>query len=188
MKCNQSRPGFELVSSCPFPTTITITPWACMYVYIYIYILCMCMYVYIFISCVCVYIYIYILWMWMCICVCVCVFVLLCVWYITLKPSKLSLFGTYLLDYLPTNPSSFITNANIFSSFNHFVIHWFYILGHKRKVYPWLRGIVNVSLLCMYKSDSKSSKPHPDIRFVVYLCSVLTCIEIKTEIWFSFSN
>ena len=26
MKCNQSRPGFELVSPCPFPTTITITP------------------------------------------------------------------------------------------------------------------------------------------------------------------
>ena len=24
MKCNQSRPGFELVSPCPFPTTITI--------------------------------------------------------------------------------------------------------------------------------------------------------------------
>ena len=26
MKCNQFRPGFELVSSCPIPTTITITP------------------------------------------------------------------------------------------------------------------------------------------------------------------
>ena len=26
MNCYQSRPGFELVSSCPFPTTITITP------------------------------------------------------------------------------------------------------------------------------------------------------------------
>ena len=26
MKCNQYRPGFELVSPCPFPTTITITP------------------------------------------------------------------------------------------------------------------------------------------------------------------
>ena len=26
MKCNQSLPGFELVSPCPFPTTITITP------------------------------------------------------------------------------------------------------------------------------------------------------------------
>ena len=26
MKCNQSRPGFELVSPCPFPTTIIITP------------------------------------------------------------------------------------------------------------------------------------------------------------------
>ena len=26
MKCNESRPGFELVSPCPFPTTITITP------------------------------------------------------------------------------------------------------------------------------------------------------------------
>ena len=28
MKCNQSRPGFELMSSCPHPATITITPWA----------------------------------------------------------------------------------------------------------------------------------------------------------------
>ena len=27
-ECNQSRPGFELVSPCPFPTTITITPQA----------------------------------------------------------------------------------------------------------------------------------------------------------------
>ena len=26
-KCNQSRPGFELVSPCSFPTMITITPW-----------------------------------------------------------------------------------------------------------------------------------------------------------------
>ena len=26
MKCNQSRPGFELVSPCPIPATITITP------------------------------------------------------------------------------------------------------------------------------------------------------------------
>ena len=26
MKCNQSRPGFELESPCPIPTTITITP------------------------------------------------------------------------------------------------------------------------------------------------------------------
>ena len=26
MKCNQSRPGFELVSPCPFSTTVTITP------------------------------------------------------------------------------------------------------------------------------------------------------------------
>ena len=26
MKCNQPRPGFELVSPCPFSTTITITP------------------------------------------------------------------------------------------------------------------------------------------------------------------
>ena len=25
MKCNHSRPGFELVSPCPFPTTLTIT-------------------------------------------------------------------------------------------------------------------------------------------------------------------
>ena len=28
MKCNQSRPGFELVLPCPFPMTITITPQA----------------------------------------------------------------------------------------------------------------------------------------------------------------
>ena len=28
MKCNQSRPGFELLSPCPIPTTITITPLA----------------------------------------------------------------------------------------------------------------------------------------------------------------
>ena len=28
MKCNQSRPGFEHVSPCPFPTMITITPLA----------------------------------------------------------------------------------------------------------------------------------------------------------------
>ena len=28
MKYNQPRPGFELVSPCPFPTTITITPLA----------------------------------------------------------------------------------------------------------------------------------------------------------------
>ena len=28
VKCYQSRPGFELVSWCPFPTTIIITPWA----------------------------------------------------------------------------------------------------------------------------------------------------------------
>ena len=27
MKCNQSRPGFELVSPCPFPTTITLHHW-----------------------------------------------------------------------------------------------------------------------------------------------------------------
>ena len=26
MKCNQSRPGFELVSPCSFPTAITTTP------------------------------------------------------------------------------------------------------------------------------------------------------------------
>ena len=26
MKCNQSHPGLELLSSCPFPTTITIKP------------------------------------------------------------------------------------------------------------------------------------------------------------------
>ena len=32
MKCNQSRPGFELVSPCPFPTTITITPRAPPYI------------------------------------------------------------------------------------------------------------------------------------------------------------
>ena len=44
MKCNQSRPRFELVSPCPFPATITIIPgappWTCIYVintYIYMY-------------------------------------------------------------------------------------------------------------------------------------------------------
>ena len=26
MKCNQSGPGFELVSPCPYPSTLTITP------------------------------------------------------------------------------------------------------------------------------------------------------------------
>ena len=35
MKCNQPRQGFELVSPCPFPTTITITPRAPPYIYIY---------------------------------------------------------------------------------------------------------------------------------------------------------
>ena len=33
MKCNQSRPGFELVFPCPFPTTITITPRASPWLY-----------------------------------------------------------------------------------------------------------------------------------------------------------
>ena len=33
MKCNQSRPGFELVSPCPFPMTITITPRASSFLY-----------------------------------------------------------------------------------------------------------------------------------------------------------
>ena len=28
MKCKQSCPRFELRSSCPFPTTVTIAPWA----------------------------------------------------------------------------------------------------------------------------------------------------------------
>ena len=32
MKCNQSRPGFELVSPCSFSTTITITPQALEYI------------------------------------------------------------------------------------------------------------------------------------------------------------
>ena len=43
MKCNQSRPGFELVSPCPFPITITITPRVlprAPYIYIYIYMIC----------------------------------------------------------------------------------------------------------------------------------------------------
>ena len=31
MKCNQFRPGFELVSPCPYPTTITGTSWKCQY-------------------------------------------------------------------------------------------------------------------------------------------------------------
>ena len=36
MKCNQPCPGFELVSPCPFPTTITITPRAlhCLFIHI----------------------------------------------------------------------------------------------------------------------------------------------------------
>ena len=49
MKCSQSRPGFEIVSPCPFPTTITIIPRAppnlslslslslCIYIYIYMH-------------------------------------------------------------------------------------------------------------------------------------------------------
>ena len=42
MKCNQSRPGFELVSPCPFPMTITITsPAPPLYIYTYVYV-CMC--------------------------------------------------------------------------------------------------------------------------------------------------
>ena len=36
MKCNQSRPGFELESLCPFPTTITITPRAPLSIFIVI--------------------------------------------------------------------------------------------------------------------------------------------------------
>ena len=28
MKCNQLHPGFELMLPCPFPTMVTITPWA----------------------------------------------------------------------------------------------------------------------------------------------------------------
>ena len=36
MKCNQSRPVFELVSPCPFPKTITITPRAPPHSYLYI--------------------------------------------------------------------------------------------------------------------------------------------------------
>ena len=54
MKCNQPRPGFELVSPCPFPTTITITQQAPPNTYFWIYI-----YIYV---CVCV-----------CVCMCVCV-------------------------------------------------------------------------------------------------------------------
>ena len=67
MKCNQSRLRFELVSPCPFPTTITITPQAplrtqiqthiCIYIYIYIYVyIYLCIYIYIYI-----YIYVYII-------------------------------------------------------------------------------------------------------------------------------
>ena len=33
MKCNRSSPGFELVSPCPFPRTITITPRALLRIY-----------------------------------------------------------------------------------------------------------------------------------------------------------
>ena len=48
MKCNQSGPGFELVSPCPYPVTITITPRAppvCMYIYMDVRVLvslCVC--------------------------------------------------------------------------------------------------------------------------------------------------
>ena len=35
MKCNQYRPGFELVSPCSFPTAITTTPRAPPYSYIF---------------------------------------------------------------------------------------------------------------------------------------------------------
>ena len=34
MKCNQSRPGFELVSPCSFPTTTTTTPRAPLIVFV----------------------------------------------------------------------------------------------------------------------------------------------------------
>ena len=44
MKCNQPRPGFELVSPCPFPTTITITPRAPFHIYLSISV---CSYLYI---------------------------------------------------------------------------------------------------------------------------------------------
>ena len=40
MKCNQSGPGFELESPCPFSTTITITPRAPYYYYYYYYYYC----------------------------------------------------------------------------------------------------------------------------------------------------
>ena len=57
MKSNQSRSGFKLVSTCPFPTIITIaTRVPPIYIYIYIYI------------CVCV-----------CVCVCMCARMSICV-------------------------------------------------------------------------------------------------------------
>ena len=37
MKCNEARPGFELVSSCPNPATITITPRAPHNIYLSIF-------------------------------------------------------------------------------------------------------------------------------------------------------
>ena len=42
MNCNQSRPGFELVSSCPIPTTITITPPVAIYLSFRFHILSHC--------------------------------------------------------------------------------------------------------------------------------------------------
>ena len=46
MKCNQYRPGFELVSPCPFPTTITITPRAPPTYFNWCYILFSCFFVF----------------------------------------------------------------------------------------------------------------------------------------------
>ena len=42
MECNQSRPGFELVSPCPFPTTLTITPPAPREIYILCFFVFLC--------------------------------------------------------------------------------------------------------------------------------------------------
>ena len=78
VKCNQPRPGFELGSLCPFPTTITITPRAppsvclCASVYVYLCVrvcVCLCMYVCV---CLCVYIRVFE-------CVFVCTYARVCV-------------------------------------------------------------------------------------------------------------
>ena len=89
---NAFSPGFELVSPCPIPATITITPRAPPYsasMVIAKNTLCklMCLRGHMFFLCLCIYVrtwvkkidYIYI-YMCVCVCVCVCVWVSVSVW------------------------------------------------------------------------------------------------------------